>query len=158
MWETHEEFSAMLADTWKSGSSCESAEELSQKLTHVSTSVAKWGRETFGSVRHQIRVLQRQLSDLRSVPERERPSHVELKLVEKLEEVLHREEVMWRQRSRIQWLAEGDKNTHFFHQRSSRRKKKNKISEIVKEDGSIVLEEAEMGGEDKLRRRSKIFS
>jgi hypothetical protein len=45
---------------------------------------------------------------------------------------------MWRQRSRVQWLSEGDKNTHFFHQRASRRKKKNSITRLLKPNGDFT--------------------
>jgi hypothetical protein len=44
---------------------------------------------------------------------------------------------MWCQRARIQWLNEGDKNTRFFHQKTSHRNKKNIIVRLVKEDGVV---------------------
>ena len=60
-------------------------------------------------------------------------------------ELLDQEEVMWRQRSRIQWLAAGDKNTRFFHLRASQRRKRNKVSELVKDDGTLESREEVLG-------------
>jgi hypothetical protein len=48
-------------------------------------------------------------------------------------------------RSRIQWLTAGDKNTRFFHLRASQRKKKNKITKLKKEDGSVTEDASKMG-------------
>jgi hypothetical protein len=59
-------------------------------------------------------------------------------------ELQGREEKMWRQRSQIQWLSEGDKNTHFFHERASQRRKKNKISRLAKADGSVTEDPIEL--------------
>ncbi|KAM2144184.1 hypothetical protein ACFX1R_047895 [Malus domestica] len=44
-----------------------------------------------------------------------------------LDSLLGREETYWRQRLRVQWLHEGDRNTKFFHLRASNRKRKNTI-------------------------------
>jgi hypothetical protein len=145
MWETHDQFAPVLNDSWQASSPSGTIEDLKHKLQNVSSSLASWGRESFGSVRHQIRMLQRELAEMRSQENRDGPSIAELRLVEKLAEALHREEVMWRQRSRIQWLAEGDKNTRFFHLRASQRKKKNRILELTKADGSVTRDEAAMG-------------
>jgi hypothetical protein len=53
-----------------------------------------------------------------------------------LDEWLYREEMMWRQRSRVVWLREGDKNTEFFHRKATWRRKKNKIAKLKRDDGS----------------------
>jgi hypothetical protein len=54
-----------------------------------------------------------------------------------MNEVLYREEMLWLQRSRIEWLKEGDRNTKFFHHRAVWRARKNKIAKL-KDENSIV--------------------
>jgi hypothetical protein len=51
---------------------------------------------------------------------------------------------MWQQRSRVQWLKVGDKNTKKIHLRASQRKKKNKIVRLKKEDGSLTEDVKEL--------------
>lgn len=51
---------------------------------------------------------------------------------------------MWRQRSRITWLMERDKNTAFFHNTTTTRKKCNTIEGIMDEKGVLVKEEVQI--------------
>lgn len=51
---------------------------------------------------------------------------------------------MWRQRSRIIWLNDGDKNTTFFHTTTTIRRQKNIIKRIIRENGSWVEEDDEV--------------
>lgn len=44
-----------------------------------------------------------------------------------LKRMLKEEEVYWKQKSRIQWIQEGDKNTKFFHAHIVKRRGWNKI-------------------------------
>jgi hypothetical protein len=63
---------------------------------------------------------------------------------DQMNEVLYREEMMWLQRSRIEWLKEGDRNTKFFHHRAVWRARKNKIAKLRDEAGVIQTTPTEM--------------
>ena len=60
----------------------------------------------------------------------------------KLSEVLAREEMMERQRSRISWLKEGDRNTGFFQAKARARSRSNRIK-LLKDDSGRTFTEQE---------------
>ena len=72
------------------------------------------------------------------------PSLLEINVNDKLVELYHREEIMWRQRSRVQWLSEGDKNSKYFHQRASMRRRKNIVRTLTRQDGQATDDRVEM--------------
>jgi hypothetical protein len=49
------------------------------------------------------------------------------------------EEIMEKQRSRIDWLHDGDRNTGFFHAEAKQRSCTNKIMHLKPEDGSLCM-------------------
>ena len=52
-----------------------------------------------------------------------------------INDLLDSEEIMWHQRSRMQWMMLGDHNTRYFHSKALDRKRKNAISRIMDENG-----------------------
>ena len=51
----------------------------------------------------------------------------------------------WRQRAHANWLMKGDRNTKFFQAYASERRRKNIITRLRKEDGSVVEGEEALG-------------
>lgn len=56
-------------------------------------------------------------------------------VIDKLEE---REEVFWRQRSRIKWLTDSDPNSWFCHQTTIQRRIFNKIEKLQDAHGGLA--------------------
>jgi hypothetical protein len=144
MWETHAELCPLVEQVWHNGGESNSVADVQQKLSVLSDTLTGWNSSTFGNVRSEIRSLRLRLEVLRQDPTRQGPNHEEIKVQDRLVELSYREEIMWRQRSRIQWLSEGDQNTKFFHQRANGRRKKNKIINLTRRDGTLTDDVGEM--------------
>lgn len=55
--------------------------------------------------------------------------------------LLDKENRMWSQRSRVQWLTNGDRNTSYFHGVATQRNRKNFIKGIRDSSGERVTDE-----------------
>eukprot|EP00253_Pinus_taeda_P019643 PITA_19643 len=60
------------------------------------------------------------------------------KLQQEWENFCKQEEIFWRQKSRVQWLKEGERNTRFFHRSTLANKAHNRISSIKDEGGKLL--------------------
>ena len=63
-----------------------------------------------------------------------------------MNELLYQEEMLWLQRSRIDWLKEGDRNTEFFHRKAVWRARKNKVRSLIDNNGVEHADHKAMGG------------
>ena len=138
-------FFSWMANAWQEMGKASTLQKLQRKLSDVTNKLDSWGRTTFGHVRLELKRLKEELERLQSDPNRTGPTYVENKIADRIVELNHREEIMWQQRSRIRWLAEGDKNTRFFHLRASQRRKKNSIKRLKMPDGQFTVDIQEMG-------------
>jgi hypothetical protein len=68
----------------------------------------------------------------------------ERRLMARISEMLSREECMAKQRSRIDWLNDGDRNTALFHAKARERARSNAIKSLIRDDGSIAEKQEEI--------------
>ncbi|XP_073367662.1 uncharacterized protein [Aegilops tauschii subsp. strangulata] len=146
MWERHPELHSFIETNWNGKPKGLSANEVRDKLKDLSENLYGWERHTFGNVKKEIKQLTKQLEVLKNVPGRIEPSHLEIKVVDRLVELYHREEILSRQRSRVDWLTYGDSNTKYFQQRASMRRRKNRIKTLARPDGQLIEDVAELEG------------
>ncbi|KAJ4755830.1 RNA-directed DNA polymerase (reverse transcriptase)-related family protein [Rhynchospora pubera] len=66
---------------------------------------------------------------------------LEEKLLGEYEMVEEQANLYWKQRSRVQWHHEGDRNTRFFHTVATNRRRHNLITMVKKEDDSLTGDE-----------------
>jgi hypothetical protein len=115
---------------------------IKQKLHHTLNALHSWGRKTFGIIPKRIKETQQTLYMM----QQQQNSHYNIQqLKEKeleLDNLLEQEEMWWSQRSRALWLTHGDRNTNFFHQKASQRRRRNKI-ETIKDSRDVIHTEQE---------------
>ena len=81
-----------------------------------------WSKGEFGGRDKKLAQLRDQLQGLKQ-RKVQYGNGDEIKRVERqIQNILIDEEIYWKQRSRADWLKEGDKNTKFFHHKASSRK------------------------------------
>ena len=71
----------------------------------------------------------------------------EARALKALEEWELREEIFWKQKARIEWLQEGDKNTAFFFNSVKARQHGNAISSLVTDRGEVISSTQDIANE-----------
>ena len=105
------------------------------KMKKYKMKLKKWSRESFGSIKNQIKEARERLWVAEETSARSGvPQEVEI-IRKELSQLLEKEEKMWQQRSRVQWLENGYKNTKFFHRIATQRKRRNFIKGLKDEKG-----------------------
>ena len=61
--------------------------------------------------------------------------------LKELSTALKAEEMFWRQKSRVLWLGEGDRNSEYFHASVKQRRARNRITQLLDENGNVVEDE-----------------
>jgi hypothetical protein len=109
-----------------------------QKLKGLKQHLKEWNKMTFGNIFSAKTTLEKDMESLQQQIILEGHStalaHKETELQSQIEERCKQEEMLWKQKSRISWLKEGEHNTSFFHRSTIQHRMHNKISILRMED------------------------
>jgi len=148
MWRRDPSYTKLVEEFWGEGVDVQDMCQLQSTLGRMQVSLQEWERSVFGSVWGDLARLRRELEDVRRRSIHAGPSRHERQLMSKIAELLAREEIMEKQRSRISWLKDGDRNTKLFQARAKERSKCNHISALRSADGVLVTDQKDI--EDRL--------
>ncbi|KAL5786962.1 hypothetical protein ACOSP7_003911 [Xanthoceras sorbifolium] len=134
---------SVICSAWGGFDSETSGRGLRDKLVMCADRLEKWSKVKFGSLKKAIDRIRCEINLLYDRKQSELVLNVIKSRERDLENLLSKEELYWKQRSKVDWLLAGDKNSKFFHRRATARKKKNQISSLL--DSRGVRRESEQG-------------
>eukprot|EP00253_Pinus_taeda_P014726 PITA_14726 len=118
------------------------------KLKELKEKIKNWNKQEFGNILEDKQKLEKEMESIQQKMilegRTEESISKEGSILGQLEERRKQEEILWRQKSRIKWLREGERNTKFFHQAMIKHRQSNRILSIQDRNGNRVLEQAEI--------------
>uniref|UniRef100_A0A803PAY0 Reverse transcriptase domain-containing protein n=1 Tax=Cannabis sativa TaxID=3483 RepID=A0A803PAY0_CANSA len=140
-WLTEPSFFSTVNSSWSSSTSNHSANPLLNFLNKQNNcihAIRNWNK-SYNSLSYRINEIDGQLSNISSSLPASPKQLLEISnLQSQLDSLLYKQEIFWKQRSKVHFLRAGDKNTKFFHQKGSSRKKTNFIRKLTLDDGTII--------------------
>ncbi|XP_028785411.1 uncharacterized protein LOC114741327 [Neltuma alba] len=133
IWIEHENFQSFMEKSWMLD------EDINKSLSNFKNSILIWNREVFGFIEKKKKNILARLAGIQKAEAylySSFLSDLEIKLQSELEEVLNLEEIKWFQKSRSEWITKGDRNTRYYHLKTHRRRKWNKILSLKDEQGT----------------------
>uniref|UniRef100_A0A803Q7E5 Reverse transcriptase n=1 Tax=Cannabis sativa TaxID=3483 RepID=A0A803Q7E5_CANSA len=143
MWARDPRCFWVVKEAWKKRLHSNPMINFHRKTKNTGRKLKQWNKTQFKDVKQQIDKATRELKDL----ETKFPDHTSLIDTAKknLTEALLRDEIHWRQKSRVQWLSEGDMCSKFFMASTIVRRSRNYIQCLRNpNDGGWIRDQSEI--------------
>jgi exonuclease III len=149
-WLNHPDFEAKIQDWWEQAEVTKGSKmfRFQQKLKNLKQLIKTWNKDTFGNIFDSQRQLAEQMENIQHQI-RTRGLTDDLKtqeatITQQLGTRKAQEEILWRQKSRVQWLKEGERNTKFFHRSVMQRRHSNRITHLTSDTGELLYDHEDM--------------
>ncbi|XP_048623608.1 uncharacterized protein LOC125592465 [Brassica napus] len=137
-WLDNEELRQVILGGWKSPDLPPDA-SIMEHISSCRKALGEWRRQHNLNSAKQVEELKEKVESMYSNDDAT-PEEIAEELKE-LADALKAEELFWKQKSRVFWLREGDKNTKIFHALTKQRRARNKITQLLDGDENVVEDE-----------------
>ncbi|XP_043710215.1 uncharacterized protein LOC122659132 [Telopea speciosissima] len=150
MWLSHPDFMECVRLCWGKQVQGTPLQILYLKLKSLQSRLRAWNKVVFGNIHQNARAAEDSVCKVEIEPEQNPTEETRRNLLESkkvLQEVLLQEEIFWRQKSRVQWLKEGESNTKFFHTMVNFRRGIGRVDKVKDGNGVWVHGQEDVGRE-----------
>jgi hypothetical protein len=137
-WFLEKDFAEVVKRAWEVAAVADPEGGVLGKLGLMHNSLHAWDSAILQKPKNRLKKVQQELENAVNGPMTDENEVIAKEKATLIEIILEQEEVHWQQRSRVNWLQQGDRNTSFFHSFASARRKKNSIKKLRGEDGNWV--------------------
>jgi hypothetical protein len=131
---------------WKLKSLGSPALCLIKKLNQTRSALKRWNSLHFGNIQIKIKSTLARIDDLQTSTPSSQSSLMESSLKKELDDLLIKEETLWRSKSRETWLKCKDLNTKYFHSSTLIKRRSNAVNFLKSNEGFWLSNRAEIGG------------
>lgn len=131
-WLVEPEFVPFVEQRWQTyGNSC-----ISQKLDKCADDLNRWDKENNQPIRKEIEKCRKKLKKARMQVCSRNINYFNV-LRRRLDTLLVKDDIIWKQRAKTHWYKEGDLNTRYFHASATTRRSVNKILQLQDANGTV---------------------
>ncbi|XP_073298281.1 uncharacterized protein [Primulina huaijiensis] len=131
-WFLEEGFDTFFKNCWQS---IIKSDPLPDKLLRCRGELQNWAGTHFNQLGKKIQKLRKEVNLLMSSTIAKFNTGRISEIEKEIEKLSYQEEIHWKQRSRVNWLNYGDRNTKYFHSSATTRRNTNQIRGLNNADG-----------------------
>ena len=135
MWMTDKGCGETIEGVWKTNFDEPQTEKILRKIDQCGLELTQWSKKKLVSVRKELETKRKKLARAKRYARRCGDICWLRTLEVEINAPMDKEAKMRRQRSRVAWLRDGDKNNWFFHTKAMQRRRRNSIKGLFDEAG-----------------------
>ena len=138
-WTKHTAFLSIVEQSWNKPIAGGAMYILHEKLKRLKAELRRFNKTYFGNISAKVEEKRKELADIQiqilNFPSNDILIEREKSLTKEFSDMLKAEESFYRQKSRIDWIKEGDQNTKFFQKMTAAGQNRSSIRYLIDVDG-----------------------